>query len=268
VIDGVLKNVSGSSPEILGHSVKIPSVSVTDLPDNARQRLSAALGIPLTKDFGVVTVFNGEKLKAAQDAIRIFDRLLIPFVVLGLLFFAAAIWVSPRRRRTLLQLLAGIGVGLVLIRRLAFRLQDDVVNLVKVEANKPAVKSVMAAFIDPLLHGTEIFLWVLFGVAVIALLSGPYGWAVSLRHGVVSTARGSFDAVRGRAEADTTVTWVRAHRDPLLIGGGVALVLALWIFNLSWLGVLILLLLVGAYELYVYRTATGPPTPEAAVPEP
>ena len=57
---------------------------------------------------------------------------------------------------------------------------------------------------------------------------------------------------------------MHAHVDHLQIAGAVVGVLALWWLDLSWFGVLVLLALVGAYELALQRLRTSPD--EAAVP--
>ena len=73
---------------------------------------------------------------------------------------ALALGISTRRRRTLMQMLAAVAIGCVVIRRGVFRLQDDIENIVKVPVNQPAAKSVVAAFAEPLTHAAEVVLWI------------------------------------------------------------------------------------------------------------
>ena len=98
-----------------------------------------------------------------------------------------------------------------------------------------------------------------------AALTGPYGWAVALRRRVGSVGSLVVSTTGERARDETTLAWIGAHRDALLIGGGVAGLAALWLLDVSWLGLLIILGLVAAYAAVVYRVAerhrSGTPQP-------
>jgi hypothetical protein len=59
--------------------------------------------------------------------------------------------------------------------------------------------------------------------------------------------------------ADTgAVVWAQQHVDLLRAGGVVVAIAVLWITDLSWLGVLVLLLLTASYEFGVSRVAATP----------
>jgi hypothetical protein len=176
--------------------------------------------------------------------------------VLTIAFTAAAVAVSRRRRRTGLQLLVGFALALVLIRRLALRATSDVLDLVQVPENEDAVDVVLHAFLDPLLASTQ---WILIGLlALIVLLvaTGPYPWVVAARDGVVRLVRGATAAAGDAAHQDATVSWINRNATALYWAGAGLVVVALWWFDLSWLGLLLLVALIGAAELFVYRVAT------------
>lgn len=251
VIDQVLKKISETSPEILGRSVTIPEVSVQDVPDAARQKISDALGVDLDDNFGTITVYDAGALESAQQGVKLFNNLVWLLVGLTLLLIPLTLWLSTHRRRTLLQLVVAISVGLVIVRRLSLRLQSDLLNLVRIPENVPAVQVTTDRVIDPLRAGTEIMLWLALLIIVISLVTGPYPWAVSLRARVASL----FSMAAGSAKDPATAEWVLDHRDALQwVGAGVA-VLALWFFSLSWLTFFALLVVVGLYELAVVRLA-------------
>jgi hypothetical protein len=273
VVNEVLARIGEQSPEIFGRTVDLPTVTVDEIPQDAIERIERALGRPLPDDFGQFTVFDASKLQQVQDTVTLFNRLVVGAVILAVVLFALALWVSPRRRRTLLQLMVGIALGIVIIRRLGLRLEDDVVNYVKPE-NRDAVKVVVGAFVSSLLDATA---WILGGaamIAAVALLTGPYGWARALRRGTVSGARAAVGAARAainRQPDDPVVAWVAAHREILQAGGIVVGILALLVLDLSWFGLFLLVALVVAYELVVQRLAdTGargaPPDEGPAVP--
>ncbi|HET8930481.1 MAG TPA: hypothetical protein VFN21_07485 [Acidimicrobiales bacterium] len=263
-IDAVLAQIATVSPELFGHSVKIPKITVDDLPSVARDRLGDALGVDLDDDFGTVTVYDSSALRSVQDVMRIFDRLLPLTVIATALFGVAALVVSRRRRRTALQLAIGFALMLVLVRRLALRSSSDVLGLIGDPSDAAAAKVVIDAFVDPLLSTTR---WVLLGLAVVVgllVVTGPYGWVVALRRGIADLARGATSTAGslahgaastagGLARRDTTTAWIQRHAT-LLQGAGVAAVLAvLWFFDLSWWGLLVVVVVIGAAEFVVYR---------------
>ncbi len=263
VINGVLAQIGDQSPEILGRSVDLPTITVDDVPDAAREAIGDALGITLDDNFGTFTVYDDGALSSAQEAVSVADKLVWVLVVLAPLAILATLAISPRRRRTLLQLTVGIALSMVLLRRLVFLFQKDLLDYVRIERNVPAVQATSEAFLDPL---TNAALWVGIGalvIAAIATLTGPYPWAVRLRRGVVDTGRTVGTAVVNGSQDPATIEWVGANIDRLRIGGAVVGLVLLWWLDLSWLGLLLLALLVGAYELVVHRLAE-----QAAEPEP
>jgi hypothetical protein len=273
LLNQVLARIGERSPEIFGRTVDLPTVTVDEIPEEAIQKVESALGRDLPENFGQFTVFDASRLQQVQDTVTLFNRLVVAAVILAIVLIALTLWVSPRRRRTLLQLMVGIALGIVLIRRLGLRLEDDVVELVRPE-NQAAVKVVVGAFVSSLLDATA---WILAGaavIAVVALLTGPYGWAKALRRGTVSGAQAAVGAARSainRQPDDPVVAWVAAHREVLQAGGIVVGILALLVLDLSWLGLFLLVALVVAYELVVQRLADigaggAPPEEGPAVP--
>jgi hypothetical protein len=257
VVNQVLARIGEASPEIFGRTVNLPTVTVDEIPEDAIQKVESALGRDLPENFGQFTVFDASKLQQVQDTVTLFNRLVVVAVILAVVLFALTLWVSPRRRRTLLQLMVGIALGIVIIRRLGLRLEDDVVELVKPE-NRDAVQVVVGAFVSSLLDATAWILGIAAVVAVVALVTGPYGWARALRRGTVSGAQAAVGAARSainRQPDDPVVAWVGAHREVLQAGGIVVGILALLVIDLSWIGLFVLVALVVAYELIVQRLA-------------
>jgi hypothetical protein len=267
VINQVLARVSEVSPEIFGRSVDIPTITVDDVPDEAIEKIEDALGRDVPDNFGQFTVFEAQRLEEAQDAVAQVQRLVVLAVLLGVLLLGLTLWVSPHRRRTLIQLMVGIALGVVLVRRAGIRLEHEVVELVKPE-NRDAVTVVVGAFVSSLLDATAWVLAIAALVVAVALLTGPYRWAVSLRHRVASiagivagTVRAAATGTGTGADEERRVAWLTAHRDALQVGGVVAAIVLLLAFDASWLGILVLVVLVAAYELVLWRL---PPEPVAS----
>ena len=268
VLNGVLVQIGEASPEIFGRTVDLPTVTVDDIPEDAVAKIESALGRDLPDDFGQFTVFDAQRLEAAQDAVELFDRFVVAAAILAVVLIALTLGVSPYRRRTLLQLAVGIALGVVLLRRIGLRLEDEVVDLAKPE-NQEAVGVVVGAFVDSLLDATAWILAFAALVAVVALLTGPYRWARALRRRTVSLAHALAAGVRSavtRRPDEATVAWVVAHREVLQLGGIVAGIVLLLVVDLSWLGLLLLALVIGGFELAVARIATL--TPSDAEPQP
>jgi hypothetical protein len=266
--------VEGSSDVVSaqGDQIEVNLVPLVN-PANAQERVSQALGTPVDEDFGVIVIDDNGALSAAQEAIRLFGIAVWILVILTIVLIPLALWVSHRRRRTLLQLVFGIALGLVLIRRVGFRLEGDAVDRIANETNRAAAKAITQSFVDPLLDATLIALWILLAIAVVAVVTGPYRWAVALRRGV-GNAMSSLGHIVGsageRATDEATVAWLRANTGALQIGGAAVAVLALLVFDLSWFGLLLLLILLAAYEAGVWwvgQSAAEPTGDETPPPE-
>ena len=213
--NAVLARITSGTPEILGREVNLPDVSVEDLPDAAVKRLEAALDVDLEDGFGQITVYSQGRLEAAQDGIRLFDRGVVAVAIATLVLAALAIWLSRRRRRTIVQLAFGGVVAMVLLRRVIFRVQDDVAEIPDAETGRQAVTAVLDQFLDPLLLGTAILV---VGFILVAVFAADYPWVVSLRRRARVLGAGVIGAVGGRAQDESTIAWVA--RSPRGAAGG------------------------------------------------
>jgi hypothetical protein len=130
---------------------------------------------------------------------------------------------------------------------------------------------VAQSVLGDLLHGFFVLTgWVL-GVAlvvlVIAVLAGPYRWAVAFRSRVTRTWRGITAASSGDHRGHA-VTWMASHAAGLQLAGAVAAGILLLIVPVSWVSFLIIGVLLAAYEIYLQRIKPAPPdeAPPAAGP--
>jgi hypothetical protein len=262
-IDAVLADIGSASPDVLGRQVDLPEVSVDDVPEVAIRRLEKALGIPLQDDFGQFVVYDHGRLQALQDGLDRARRWLFILSATAVVALVAALWLSDRRRRTVLQMVVGLALGLALIRRLGLRGQRELLAAIPDTTNRDAARAVSDRFLDPLLAVTRNLLIVLAAVAVVALVSGPYPWAVRLRHEVAGLARrlgpGGRDVPAGGASDDLAgrvVAWMQANASAVRAAGLVAVVVVLLVADLSFLGLVVLAGLV-ALGAGVLRTGTG-----------
>jgi hypothetical protein len=266
-VDAVLARITARSPEILGREVDLPDITVEDVPDAAITRIEDALGVQLDDDFGQFTVYDDGTLTTAQEAVALFDRFVVVLLPLGVALAALALWLSRRRRRTLLQVCAGLVIGMVVIRRVGFRLHDEVAALPPRAQGREATGLALDAFLHPL---TTFGAWVISGalaVAAVALITGDYPWAVALRRRSAVLWGHVVETTSERARDEATVVWITEHRDALLVAGGVVGLAVLWWADLSWFGLLALVAIVGAYALLVQRIARHRDEPDATTPD-
>jgi hypothetical protein len=254
VMNEVLVRVEEKAGGLLGKDVDLPEITSGEVPDEARAKLEAALGVDVPENLGEVVIFQSDKLAAAQDALTMVDRLVIVLLVAAALLIALTLWVSARRRRTLIQLCTGILLGLVLVRRLVMYMQDQVVDLARTE-NQDAAQAIVDDLMRNFFRLTTFLIIVGLVTIAIAVLTGPYPFATRFRGRSRALGSSLTNWTQDRAHDDATTEWVGAHSDALKIGGAVFLVIALLVFEVSWLGFFLLAGIVGFFELFVYRVS-------------
>jgi hypothetical protein len=239
-------------------------MSESEAPSEAITKIEQALGIDLPDTYGQIVVYDSEDLAALQRALYAFERLLVLLLVLIPILVGASLLVSTRRRRTLIQLTTGAAVGLVLIRRIAIMSRNDLYD--KVDTQRfPSVRVLTDDLMESLFRYTAILLVIVLLTLLIALITGPYPWAVTVRGWVRDGARGVAAAFTGEPlPATGRVRWIRAHRDGLMLGGALIAVALLLLFDLSLWGFVIAGIVIALYEIALARLGHEPEEAEAA----
>jgi hypothetical protein len=266
LLNNVLAAVQKQASQLLGKDVTLPTLSGNELPSAACAKISAALHRPLPATCGQIPLFPADKLNQAQHLVRVFKHLVVALLIATPLLALLALWLSRRRRRTLMQMTAGAILGTVLLRRTVFWLQDTLIS-----TGKPENKAARSAIVHQVLHGLfDLSLWVLwiaFAVLVVAAVTGPYRWAVATRQWVAGASRSVAqwtEVAFGHAtKAGARSGWIPAHLDLLRIAGVVVAVLVFLAFNLNFVGVLVVLAVTAAYEFWLYRIRERLGTPGA-----
>ena len=184
---------------------------------------------------GKITLVKSSDLAVVQKGVKAFDRLTLVLPLITIVLIALSLWLSVNRRRTMLQLAVGVSLLMIVERRVVIHEQGALASA----AHNPQVAQ---SVLGDLLHGYFVLTgWVL-GVAlvvlVIAVLSGPYRWAVAFRSQVTRTGR-SIAAASSGDRRGQVVTWMASHAAGLQLAGAVAA------------GILLLTIL-------VYRPCSGP----------
>lgn len=262
LVNLALKQIQFVAGGLLPANVTIPTITVNEIPSEAVQKLNAALGTNLPTDFGAIAVYDSKDLEALQKGVKAFDKVVVLLVILIPILIALTLWVSVRRRRTLVELMTGFVLALVIERRVSLRALDDVVNRARPE-NRAAVR----ALTDQISHTLLVFTGWLLAISLIALLialvTGPYRWAVAMRRWFAEVGRGIVNTASSpKVAGSSAVAWIRAHRDPLMLGGAAVAVLLLLLVNLSFWSFFIIGVIVALYELAIFRLAGTEPEPE------
>jgi hypothetical protein len=222
--------------------VTLPAV-VADRVQPGREQLRAelerSLDAELPEDFGQVTLMEQSALIEVQQIARQIDRLVWGTVLLAIILFAAAIVVSPNRRRTFIHLAFGVVAGLAAAMLVVRRLEEAVLSQITDPDGLQAVRSLFGALALNLRTVTVLVAVVAMAVGILAYLSErPAGIAERDQRAAGITA----PSVDGR-HFDR---WLADHADELRIAGFV-----------TALGVLLLLLGVDLFPLLVVGALLG-----------
>ena len=245
VINQALGSISGLASNLTGRSVTLPTITSAEPPKQAVDKLSKALGVQLPSDYGQIRLVRSANLSVAQRGVKAFDRLTIVLPLFTLALTAIGLWLSKTRRRTLVQLLVGSSLLLIVLRRVVIYEQSALAN----DANNRQVAQIV---LGDLLHGffvlTAWLLAIALATLVVALVTGPYRWAVSLRRFVAVAWHRGVEAASPERRA-RSLSWIRAHADALQLVGAVVAGVLLLIVSISWWSFLIIGALLAVYEV-------------------
>jgi hypothetical protein len=181
VVDEGLQYVQQHLPGMLSQKVQLPSPTELQIPDQAQQKLSQALGVQVPSDFGQIQLFQSAQLAAAQQLLRIWDVLTVLLPILTAALILATLWVSPDLRRTLVQLGIGVAITFIIVKIATGYLYQSVFNAT---TNNPAAHSVVQTTLQSVLGNFDsVTSWLLacgLVLAVVAFLVGKPQWFRSL----------------------------------------------------------------------------------------
>jgi hypothetical protein len=254
VINQALGKVSGLASDLTGKNVTLPTITSADPPQQAVNKLSKALGVQLPSNFGEITLVRSSDLGSIRQLVKAFDGLTLILPLVTIVLIALTLWLSVNRRRTALQLAVGVSLLMIVERRGVLHEQGVLAS----DAHNPQLAQTIFGY---LLNGFFVLTaWVL-GVAlvvlVLAVLAGPYRWAVAFR----SWMRRAWHSIAGARGGDHrgVVGWMASHAAGLQLAGAVVAGILLLIVPVSWLSFLIIGVLLAAYEVYLQRIKPAPP---------
>ena len=245
LISQALVWIDGKLPGALSSRFSPPVIPPGTPPDLAIQEVSLWSGKTLPADFGQVTLLTSASLGPAQTAIKIFDSLVIVLPIVTAILIALTIWLSRRRRHTIIALGIGAAVALIITRVIVKQASDVLVSHIKAGGGLSMVKDVVSASLGPL---TNLTIWVVVVGVVVAFVAWIIG-RKDVRAAVVEAGRGVARKTDEAAKVDSpTLMWIAAHAAILRLTGLIVGLLLLLLVASSWWLILLLLVLVVLYE--------------------
>jgi hypothetical protein len=223
---GVADDLRGFLPDI-----QLPDVA-SDVVADGREQLADAIQVRLPDDFGQVTLMSAGELGAVQDAVVRLDRFVWGLVVLALLLVVGTILVSPRRRRTAVQLALGVVIGITIGALIVRRTEDAVVAQVANPDSAQAVRTLVGGVLSGLRRIEIVVLVVALIAAVSTHIAGKPAWLEGAKEKYSSVTDPGSDGSRFDR-------WIAGHHDLLRVGGIALAVLVLFLVGLGWISVIV-----------------------------
>lgn len=221
VVNQVLVELERQVPTLFGKTVSLPTLTNGQIPAGLQTKVENALGVKLPANFAAIPIYKGDQLSVAQQGVVKVKQYLTALVVGSLLTLVLALWISPVRRRTTLQLGIWLVISVttltIVLRNVRSQLIDQVPGGVLRSGVDAAVQIV---FVTLRQRGTQL-LWLGILIALVAYLVGPGRGAVAFRHRAAQA--GDYLDVRARRFGSVAIAeapgFARANRDALRIGG-------------------------------------------------
>ena len=221
--------------------------------------------IPPTAIPSNFVLLDSKQLEQGQRGVRLLKTLAIALPLIVLALIAAAIGLSERRRRTLLQASLGIAASMAVLGALLTIGRSIYLDQI---AGPNLPTDAASAFYEVLVHYLRLGLRIVAGVALLvaagAFLTGPYNTAVAIRGWFGSGAEWA------RGETGVAATpfghWVARNKRALQIGAILlpAVIFLLW--NSPSLTVLIVLVAITVLLLLTIEVIGRAPAGEYAAP--
>ena len=226
-----------------GEDVTLPSLEDNPTVAAALDRISQALGLQVPDDLGQITVMTTEDLTTLQGYGTTFDRGVWLLTALAVVLVAVTIAVSPRRRRTVIQL----GVATVIAIVLAGLATRGAVGAIQDRIVSPQGRAAAGSVLVEVQRSAQS---VGLAVLLIAVLVAVIAWLAGRPEQIQKWMESARRATDTGSEPNQIDVFVGRHFDALAV---VAVVLALaivWLVDLTWLSGLVILMVLGALLWY------------------
>ncbi|WP_073762706.1 hypothetical protein [Streptomyces sp. CB02923] len=253
LVNNLLNALEERLPTLFGKRLDLPTLSSGEVPPGLRDRVGKALGVSLPADFAQIKLYNRETLGQLQQAVVLVKRGLVGLLLAVPLLLGLALWVSPNRRRTLLQLGLWLVVSVTALSGILRAVRDQLLAQVPSGVYREGTRSALWTVFTTLRERGDQLLWLGVVLAVLMYLVGPGRLPVGLRRhtsrGARATGRLAVRAGRRIPTGSGLHAWTREHADVLRVAGVVVAALVALLLS-SWVS-----LIVAAAALAVYEAA-------------
>ncbi|WP_371525268.1 hypothetical protein OG302_03260 [Streptomyces sp. NBC_01283] len=269
MVNNLLTNLEQQLPSMFGKKLDLPALSSGEVPPGLHARIEKALGVSLPDSFGQIRLYNRNELGQLQDAVVLFKKAVVGLLIAVPVLLGLALWVSPNRRRTLLQLGLWLVVTVTVLSSVLRAVRDQLLGQVPSGVYRDGLAAALWTVFTTLRERGDQLLWLGVGIAVLAYLVGPGRLPTALRRYAAQGARatGHFAARAGeRLTHDSPVRpWLTRHADVLRVSGLVVAALIALLLS-SWTALLVIACALAAYEIAITllaRNGGSPPAGEA-----
>jgi hypothetical protein len=254
IVNDLLKAIEDQLPTMFGKQLDLPALSSGEIPPGLHDRIEAALGVSLPSDFAQIKLYDRTQLRELQVVMVLFKRSVAVTVAGALLTLAVALWVSPHRRRTILQLGLWLAIATFAVTRIVRAVRDDLLDHVPDGVYREGVSVALQVVFTTLRErGYQLF-WLGAAIAILAYLVGPGRLPVALRRHTAGAARAVASATRSTATSAALRGFAARHLDVLRVGGAAVAAVAALVLS-SWTGLLVVAIVLAGYEIGVTALA-------------
>lgn len=273
VVNNLLGSLETELPSVFGKKIDLPTLSSGELPPGLHERIEKAIGRDLPENFAQIRLYNRNELGQLQDAVLLFKKAVIGLLIAVPVLLALSLWVSPNRRRTLLQLGLWLVVSVTVLTAVLRGVRDQLLGQMPEGVYRDGLQSALWTIFTMLRERGDQLLWLGVAIAVLCYLIGPGRLPSALRRW---TAQGARATGHGMARAGEHLgkdrqlrPWLARHADVLRIGGAVVAAIVSILLS-SWTALLVIAVLLAAYEIAVTlaaRAGSSPPEAGSSPPE-
>ncbi|WP_078624057.1 hypothetical protein, partial [Streptomyces monomycini] len=182
LVNNLLNALEDRLPTLFGKRLDLPTLSSGEVPPGLRDRIGKALGVSLPADFAQIKLYDRTTLGQVQQAVVLFTRGLVGLVLAVPLLLGLALWVSPNRRRTLLQLGLWLVIGVTALSGVLRAVRDQILTQVPSGVYREGARNALWTIFTTLRDRGDLLLWLGVVLALVMYLVGPGRLPAGLRH--------------------------------------------------------------------------------------
>ena len=247
LVSKALIAVQKKAPSLFPKNASIPEITPNTPPDQARAELSFALGRALPSNFGTRTLLRSSQLSAAQNVVSLVNKLILAVVILTAVMIPISVLLAQRRRRTIVALAVGTLVAMAIAVALTKVISNQIVKAIINPQDRRAILATTGTVFGQLDAVIAALMGAALLLVVIAFLSGSSRAARAARRQTVAVGRSMVGQDKSLEVPRALVLLHRLRLWFVLAGLAIGFVLLVTLVQ-GWISLLVLVLVVGAYE--------------------